>query len=367
MDKIFEVFKVKKKETLLTIIVLLVLSLSIIGIINQFSLSMPESLKDSGSYYKIARMHFLYISVGIFLVWIMDYIPFKAYENTYIFISIYIIGLILLLMLFPFGLRINGALRWLSFAGIRVQPSEIAKLSFIIFASGLSNFKNRFKKNYYEYILITSALIYIGIILITRSLSSSLQIAGLLLAILWFDERVDIRYPLFIMFMGIIGVLLTTRNGYRAARFGQTEQAKLAIESIKRGGLFGKGFGGGLSRNFYLPEVQTDYVFAGFVEEWGFVGAIVIIILFLLLIFYLYYSAKFTKLLFKKLLIYGVASMLTIQFLLHILINVNIAPSTGVTLPFFSYGGSSTVVNFIGIGLALKAILLMKNNFEEKE
>ena len=137
---------------------------------------------------------------------------------------------------------------------------------------------------------------------------------------------------------------------------GSSVQVNASILAIKSGGIFGRGIGNGLQKYFYLPEAHNDYVFASICEEGGLIFAALIIIIFVVLIFNMLVIAFKMKESFNKYLIYGVIFSILNQAILNIGINLNCLPSTGITLPFISYGGSSYVSNMICMGLLFSAI-----------
>ena len=202
-------------------------------------------------------------------------------------------------------------------------------------------------------------------IYLSHALSSALQIILIFLVMYSFYDAIPYIYvSLTTIFVGLAGVVGILSTAYRRDRLGLTEQAQLSLKSIARGGIRGAGYQEGLSRNFYLPEVQTDYVFAGFAEEWGFIGFIFILFLILFLVLLLFYASNFTKTIFEKMVLIGTAVMILNQTILHMLINLSLAPSTGVTLPFLSYGGTSTGVLFIMLAICL-SIMLKFNDYLE--
>ena len=208
-------------------------------------------------------------------------------------------------------------------------------------------------------------LVLCGFIYRSHALSSALQIILIFLVMYSFYDAIPYIYVfLTTIFVGLAGVVGILSTAYRRDRLGLTEQAQLSLKSIARGGIRGSGYQEGLSRNFYLPEVQTDYVFAGFAEEWGFIGFIFILFLILFLVLLLFYASNFTKTIFEKMVLIGTAVMILNQTILHMLINLSLAPSTGVTLPFLSYGGTSTGVLFIMLAICL-SIMLKFNDYLE--
>jgi cell cycle protein len=371
----FKFFKISDRKGLITYFLIAIIVLSFIGILNQFSLSVPEDLKNSigTKFYTTSGKHIFFVAFGLFSLWIVltfkiDLID-KLLNNDTI-LTIFSAFSILTVVFVPFiGKEVNGARRWFDFKIFNFQPSEFLKIFIILFvavAIQISAIKRKNKKRINIYII---SLIFIsilcGFIYISHALSSALQIMLILLCMYAFYDGIPYIYVLGTGVMGLLfGGLAIVFTSYRKARLQVTEQALLSLRSIARGGLKGAGYQEGLSRSFYLPEVQTDYVFSGFTEEWGFAGFIFLLFLLVFLVSLLFYAANFTKTLLEKMVLIGTAVMILNQTLLHMLINLSVLPSTGVTLPFLSYGGTSTVVIYIMLSICL-SIMLKFNDYLE--
>ena len=305
-------------------------------------------------------------------------------ETFYIYIILFLFLLISIgsVVTVPFlGKQVNGARRWYDLKFFNFQPSEFLKIFIILSVALLIQYMYVIiKKNRTIYIFsifkVTKigltyflsfifVLVLCGFIYLSHALSSALQIILIFLVMYSFYDAIPYIYVfLTTIFVGLAGVVGILSTAYRRDRLGLTEQAQLSLKSIARGGIRGAGYQEGLSRNFYLPEVQTDYVFAGFAEEWGFIGFIFILFLILFLVLLLFYASNFTKTIFEKMVLIGTAVMILNQTILHMLINLSLAPSTGVTLPFLSYGGTSTGVLYIMLAICL-SIMLKFNDYLE--
>lgn len=365
-------FGIKTKKSLLTWIIALVILLSLVGLVNQMSISIPRSLKETRGLKTtfFITKHFIFLIGGFTVIGIINKIvSIKLLKK--LSPLIYILGAILLIATLFLGSKVNGAKRWIRFGFFNLQSSELVKISLIMIIARFIEFSYGNKKETreaYSYLAVLTA-IYFLLILASKAFSSAVQIALIFLIMNWLNPFSEKYYSyitfLFSIILGIIGIII---EPYRISRLlGNNDHGILSIKSISNGFLFGTGSGNGIGRQFYLPEIQTDYAFAGFAEEWGFIGAIFLITLFIIFISLIFYSSKFIDTIFEKMVIIGIGIMITNQVILHLLINVNLLPSTGVPLPFISYGGSSMITLFISLGILVKIISNLDNNLESLE
>lgn len=378
----YKFLKISDRKGLITYFLVCIIALSFIGILNQYSLSVPEDLKNSLgiTFYWTAMKHFIFIIFGLgllFFILISKLDLLDKILNNDIILFLFLLISIGSVVTVPFlGKRVNGARRWYDLKFFNFQPSEFLKIFIILFVAFLIQYMYvTIKKNstiykvtkigrayFLSFFIVLTLCVFIYL---SHALSSALQIILIFLIMYSFYDAIPYIYvSLTTIFVGLAGVVGILSTAYRRDRLGLTEQAQLSLKSIARGGIRGAGYQEGLSRNFYLPEVQTDYVFAGFAEEWGFIGFIFILFLILFLVLLLFYASNFTKTIFEKMVLIGTAVMILNQTILHMLINLSLAPSTGVTLPFLSYGGTSTGVLFIMLAICL-SIMLKFNDYLE--
>lgn len=383
----YKFLKISDRKGLITYFLVCIIALSFIGILNQYSLSVPEDLKNSLgiTFYWTAMKHFIFIIFGVIFLFFILMSKLDLLDkilNNDIILFLFLLISIGSVVTVPFlGKRVNGARRWYDLKFFNFQPSEFLKIFIILSVALLIQYMYvTIKKNRTIYIFSIFKVTKIGrayflsfvivltlcvFIYLSHALSSALQIILIFLVMYSFYDAIPYIYvSLTTIFVGLAGVVGILSTAYRRDRLGLTEQAQLSLKSIARGGIRGAGYQEGLSRNFYLPEVQTDYVFAGFAEEWGFIGFIFILFLILFLVLLLFYASNFTKTIFEKMVLIGTAVMILNQTILHMLINLSLAPSTGVTLPFLSYGGTSTGVLFIMLAICL-SIMLKFNDYLE--
>ncbi|MDR3356620.1 MAG: putative lipid II flippase FtsW [Spirochaetaceae bacterium] len=262
------------------------------------------------------------------------------------------------------GLNINGASRWIGAAGLSFQPSELVKLVLPLYLAHIFDKKKEkldmFVSGVLPPTLITA--LFFTLILLQNNFSTALFIASNALFI-FFLAGIKKRYfvSAVIIFLPISFLLVLTKE-HRLRRLisfiwpeweplGAGYQVSASVATLRSGGFWGKGIGLGTRKIESVPEVQSDFIFAAFAEEWGFIGVIVLILLFAFFAWRGYRAALRSGDTFKRLLACGLVTMIVTQTLLNIAVIAGAAPATGVTLPFFSAGGSSLLITLIMSGL----------------
>ncbi len=345
---------------------LLTVLLVVIGVIMLFSASYASAYADpeiqNSSFYFVRQGGFAL--AGIAAMWFISRINYQAFR----FFSFFVLaGSILLLAMVPLiGIEENGAKRWIRLFGISFQPSELAKVGVVmIFATLMSVWRDRMHTFRYGVAPYLGILALIALLLyIERHLSATLIIfmTGAVMMLLGGTSK---RWliGLAIVAVGLIAIYLLTR-GYTGDRIKawlhpeefasdegyQVIQSRYAIGS---GGLTGLGFGKSRQKYLYLPEEHNDYIFAIVCEELGFIGATLIVVLFALLVLRGYWISMHAHDRFGALLSAGLTTLIGLQVLLNIGVVTNLLPSTGISLPFFSYGGTALLVNLAQMGIIL--------------
>lgn len=358
-----------RKQTLGAILIILLL-LAIIGLIFVGSITQPEAEFSNGAKFSFLSSYLKYMFGGVILA-LFVYIIYgnsktqNVLNNEYFLLGLCVLFAIFLLSPIFIGVSVNGAKRWIRFGSFTIQPSELVKPVLIYI---LANFmyENERKKDLKNFIIYWGVITicYVFFVLIQKSNTSALQLALICYLMLCVSSIAEI-VKWCIAFTGLIGggILILIKGGYALRRITQWAnsdmpqiQVKAAIEAVKTGGILGRGIGNGYQKYFYLPEAHNDYIFASICEEGGLIFALLIIFLFTSLFIILFYIAISMENSVSRYIVYGVNFSITNQAILNILINLNIIPSTGITLPFISYGGSSFVANAVSIGLLFAAI-----------
>ena len=313
--------------------------------------------------------------LGVVVMMIVANIPYHFWERFAILG--YIVSVVLILLIIPFGHEANGAKRWLRIAGISLQPAEVAKLGMILFLASMictMGKKIRTRKGFYT-VLAVPVPIALMLWRITSNMSSAIIVMGIAVLML-FVACPD--YKRFII-LGLAGaaavallvfiiVKMSESNmedmGFRFERVlawldpeayasGKGFQTLQGLYAIGSGGIAGKGLGASMQKLGFIPEAQNDMIFSIICEELGLFGAIAVILMFIMLIWRFMIVANNAPDLFGALLVVGTLGHIAIQVILNIAVVTNTIPNTGISLPFISYGGTSVVFLLIEIGLVL--------------
>lgn len=372
-------FYVKGKIDVPMLIIALVLL--IIGITMMFSASHALSYRDNdGNSYEYAVSQMVFAAFGLvvmFLASCMDYRilrkEFRLFKTGITFTLshiILVISLALTALVIPFGVSNteDGPRRWLRFAGRTFQPSDVLKFALIIFFAYYI-WKNYSKMRYTFTGLMKPAVLLavISILMIAQPHLSGLLIMLIIAAAMLFIGGVNMKTVIvagvFAAGLLVLAVMMSEFTYFEdrikytfdplAAPLKETYQSYQAVLAIGSGGLWGVGFGNSTQKYYYLPEAQNDFVYAVLCEEFGFVGGLLVIILFLIFVFRGFYIARQSYDRFGMLLSTGITLQVGIQALLNIGVNVCCIPNTGISMPFFSYGGTALVIQLAEVGLLL--------------
>lgn len=342
----------------------LVLLLVCIGLIMMFSASYARAYFKTGNstYYFIRQAGFAAFGLGaMYLASRINCHIWQAFAKL-----VYAVAVVLLLGVLVMGETSHGAKRWIRIAGQQFQPSEIAKFAIVcMFASMVAKYKEKMKEFRYGVVPFAGVLLVVLALVALEKHLSAIMIIGLVAVIMMFVGGTQKRWLALGVGAALVFVLVyITVMGYAGDRVSawldpeadpgdtgyQIVQSQYAIGS---GGLFGLGFGKGRQKYLYLPEEHNDYIFAIVCEELGFVGALGIIALFALLIIRGYWISLHAPDRFSTMLGVGLTSLLAVQVILNMAVVSNLLPSTGVALPFFSYGGTTLLMNLGEMGILM--------------
>ncbi|MCR5650424.1 MAG: putative lipid II flippase FtsW [Lachnospiraceae bacterium] len=328
--------------------------------------------ENSSTYYLFSQARATILGlVAMFVVSRFDYHLFRKLAWPLYGASCFVI----LMVLTPLGMTKNGARRWLNIFGMSLQPAEIAKAGLIIFFAAFiaSNVKAVSKmKGMLQTMLLTfvpCALVYF----VTDNLSTAIIIFCIVYIMLFVASEKSFIYILVALAVAglIFGIVYAVENNiipadlsFRLSRIkawrnpeayasNTSYQTVQALYSIGSGGFLGKGLGQSTQKLGYIPEAQNDMIFSIICEELGIFGALAVMLLFLLLIGIFFMVAINAPDLFGSLLVTGVMTHFAVQVLLNIAVVTNTIPNTGITLPFISYGGTSTLFLLAEVGIVL--------------
>lgn len=360
--------KLKNNKVLLgTFLVGTIIMLLIVGVVVISSITYPKAIIEAhGNPYFYVKKHVFWIIVGTIAFLLGALFDYRNY-NVKITFMLYVLGVIFLFLVLIIGVKVNGARRWLQLiGGVRVQPSEFVKIIFILMISKMvTNFKKlKFKDREIFGQMVFFSGIYIILILLSTALTNATQIAIIFLTMLILSG-IKMRYIIssaivltvtgglaIIMFDFRFKRILNLLTGY------QGEQGLLAVGS---GGFFGRGYGNGLQKYFYLPEIHTDFIFAGYLEEFGFLGGIFLIVLYASLLLVIIFTIGQVKDMYAKYILSGIFIMLATQIVGNMAISLRLMPSTGLPLPLISYGGSSLTTVMLSLGIVMNIIRSIEN------
>ena len=345
-------------------IFLIITLLFIIGLFfSLVSTSLIASDKlDTNSYFFFFK-HLIYICIGIFIIFVFSSINTEQlFRYSIIFFFVALISLFLVPII---GIEVKGSKRWIDLFSLpRFQPIEVLKPFLIIMlATILCNNKN--SNLYIKYLLSVILISIIALLLIMQPDIGQTLLVVFSWAVLIFTSGINIfflfGFSLFVLSLLTYLIIYVPKFDYIQGRIfsffnrdigAHNFQSDKAIESITSGGFFGKGIGEGTLKN-RVPEAHTDYIISVISEEFGVVAIILILILFLTLIYMVFKRINYEKNEKIKLVLIGCVSLILMQATIHVGVNIRLFPTTGMTLPFLSYGGSSIVSVSILSGIIL--------------
>ena len=344
----------------------LLLILLALGLVMLYSASSAQSMYDtlytSSSRYLIKQAVCALIGLGAMAV--LSRVPTGLWQR--LSWPLYGISIALLLGVLLFGQSVNGAKRWINIAGVQFQPSEIAKFTMIVlFARLTRGFGPSVKEFRYGVLGFGSALLGILIPLALEKHLSAIMLMGMVAVVLMYVAGTAPKWLLlgaaaaavfvviYVSFMGYAGDRITAWLHPEQDPSDTGYQILQSLYAIGSGGLFGLGLGKSRQKYLYLPCPYNDYIFALICEELGFAGALLIMALFAALIVRGYWIALHAPDRFSTVLAAGLVTLIAVQTILNLGVVTNLLPSTGIALPFFSYGGTALAVNLGEMGIVL--------------
>ncbi len=362
---------IKNAPTCDMLLTLTVLALALFGTVMVFSAGYAYAYAryDDGFYF--IKRQVIWLLLGLISMYTASHIKPRFYEGATPII--YTVTLILLILVLIVGMVGNGAKRWISIGPLTIQPSEIAKIAIVlILAKYFSDYEDvalekKNKRIIFTYgTLFPIALMLFPIILVMlQKHLSCIIILGCLGLLMIVGAGADLRYIAMCCVAGVGGVtalaLFTDYTKERITVWQNPEAYKLTggwqtlqgLMAIGSGGIFGVGYGKSVMKHCYVSEPANDMIFTILCEELGILGALFALILFSLLVYRGYFIAMRATDIFSRLTAFGISTKMAIQVLLNVAVVTNTIPNTGISLPFFSYGGSSLIMIFIEMGILL--------------
>lgn len=334
--------------------------LMILGLISLFSLSEVSSIP-------FLKKQIIWAGIGIFLLIAVSFLDFRIFKTQTIVVLLFYAATIALLGgVLLSNLTIRGIEAWIQFGNFFIQPVEVGKLAIIILLAKF--FSKRHIEIYrIEHLFISGLYVALPVILvlIQPDLGSAIILVSIWAVMILFSGMRLRHFFSLILIAALLSIfawgwLLESYQQERITAFinpyddskGAGYQMIQSMIAVGSGQLWGKGLGyGSQSHLNFLPEAETDFIFAAFAEEWGFIGTLILLILIFIVLWRIIKIGAFASDNFSRLYALGFAAFIFVQSFIHIGMNMGLLPVTGITLPFVSYGGSSLVTLLIGVGI----------------
>lgn len=345
---------------------ILTLGLLALGLAVLYSASSAQSAYDTG--YAITTRYLQKQAVcallGLIALYLFSRVPAALWYR--LAWPVYGVSILLLLSVLIVGQQVNGARRWISIAGLQFQPSEIAKFgAILVFARLTADFGEESEDFLHGVLGFGGALLGILVPLALEKHLSAIMLLGMVAVVMMYFAGTRLRWLL----LGAAGaavflLVYVSLMGYAGDRISAWRHPELdpgdtgyqilqSLYAIGSGGVLGLGFGKSRQKYLYLPFQYNDYIFAIFCEELGLLGALALMALFAALITRGYRIARLASDRFSSALAAGLTSLIAVQTILNLCVVTNLLPSTGIALPFFSYGGTALAVNLGEMGIVL--------------
>lgn len=362
--------EVRKNQGIDYNLVMLIIFITIFGLVILYSASSYYSLSEYNNTGYLFERQLGFMGVGIIIMFIVSLFSYKiVYRFGYIF---YLVSIGFVVATLIIGSAFRGSTRWIDIFGITFQPSELTKIAVIV-AMATYFTKNYSKLEDHKTIMkgLTIGL-FPAIFIVSNNLSTGIIVILLAFSIAFIVSKRYLPFVLLVLVAGLVYVFAEplTRavaeigliKNYQVERIlawknpseyvDKTYQTMQSLYAIGSGGFLGKGLGSSIQK-YVMPEAQNDMIFAILVEEMGLFGAISLIIIFLFIFYRIFKISINATEFFGSIVAYGILAHIALQVFLNIAVCMNLIPNTGITLPFISYGGSSSIVLFLEMGLVL--------------
>lgn len=341
-----------------------VFALMLLGLTMVMSASSAYSIFKFDSVFYLFNSHLFKVVLGIGAIILFAFIPYEYYRR--LSKPVMIVITLLLVVTLIFAPDIKGAGRWMNFGIFSIQPADMAKLALIIHLAVLLEAKTNVIDNYREgfiYFFIWIIVIS-GLIMLQPNISSGIMLI-LISLVLIYAGGAKFRHILASMLISgiVIGAAAMIFPHSRSRIFSYVNsvtnggdlnfQVKQALYSLGSGGIFGVGIGNSMQSNLFLPEAYGDFIFAILGEEFGLIGSILVLLAYLILLVCGILVAKKTKDQFGQLLAFGITISIVFYAFVNVAVTTGILPTTGLPLPFISYGGTSLIFLCISVGILI--------------
>lgn len=370
--------KQKKKKSFINnqfdfILCITVILLLALGIIMVLSASAPSALSVTGNSYTYVWKQLIFGIVGLIIMLVVSKVDYGVYKKYYWYIY-FASWIILLLVLVPgLGQSVKGATRWIKIGSTSFQPSELTKIGIIVFFAGyltdhkneLHDFKNGFVKP------LCYLIPPIGILYVVQNHLSVSMVICIITVVIMFMAGCRLKYFVLtgviaiVAAVGLVGYMqMSGSDSFRVDRIstffnpwedaqGTGYQTIQSLYAIGSGGMFGLGLGNSKQKYLYIPEPHNDFIFSILAEELGFVGCLLVVILFAVFVWRGILIAMRTNDMFGSLIAIGITTLVGAQAIINIAVVSATVPTTGMSLPFFSYGGTALLLLLANVGILL--------------
>jgi len=340
------------------------------GLVMIYSTSSYNAVKYYGSATYFLKKQAVFAVAGIVIMWLVSKIDYRYVVHPLPLIKIrpvtilYFLCLILQVVVLFVGEDINGAKRWIKVPGLGTfQPSELTKICIVLLTAYLASRAPKMLNKFRGFFGVLLRVMPLIILVVVENLSTAIVLAGIVFVICFVTSKKK-GYFFVVVGLGVAAVaaMFLFGEGFRMERIDawlnvethpkgyQTLQGLYAIAS---GGILGKGLGNSVQKLGFIPESHNDMIFSVVCEEMGLIGTIAVLLLFLLLLWRLFVIAVNAPDLYGSLIAVGVMTHIAVQVIINVAVVTNTIPSTGIPLPFISYGGSSLVALLFEMGIAL--------------
>lgn len=352
------------------------LALALIGYVMITSASMDVvAIKFNDPFYQSKRQ-LLFMVLGSVSLMVCLLIPVEVWQKQSPYLLL-VAALLLVAVLLPgLGRNVNGSTRWIPIGPLSLQPSEFAKIAVVAFMAGyLVRQQDEVRNHFSGFLKSTVVLgVFIVLLLLEPDFGAVVVMMGAVLGMFFLGGMRKRHISVVLLAAGALGAMTIFAAEYRVKRlmtyldpwgdpFGSGYQLTQAQIAFGRGGWFGEGLGQSMQKLFYLPEAHTDFVYSVLAEEWGAVGALIVVALYgVLIVRGLHVGQKAERLgrHFSAYLAYGLVLLIAAQAMINIGVNLGLLPTKGLTLPFVSYGGSSMLACAGSLGILLR--ISLENN-----
>lgn len=358
-------------DFLIIIVTFMLLGIGLVMVYSASQIFAYMNFNGDSAYF--LKRQSLWAVTGIIMMLLFMNVPYTVYKRLVPVILVVLLAM-MCMVLTDLGEARKGAQRWLNLGFITIQPSEFVKLGVIIYLASIYSKKQEYINNFFRGVFPPLVIvgIFFGLILLQKDLGTGMALI-LYTMVMIFCSGAQFRH----MFgLGLVSTVIffvfAYTQEYRWARiisfrdpwtYAETTGFQLiqSLYAIGHGGIAGTGFGNSIQKYLYLPDAHTDFIFAIIAEELGFIGVVLILLLYVLLVIRGIQIANRIHDTFAALLAIGIVAMIGIQTFINIGVVSGLLPTTGIALPFLSYGGSSLLLTMISIGILLNISRYAKN------